>query len=246
MVAERIIDSAVRIESTNDETEIQALLDRMDQHGIERSVVAPGDAQVAVDNAAGNARMAELATRYPKRLLGLAVANPWYGSQAVRTLERAFDEGLSGLYLHPGRQGFHLVEAVIHPLIEVCRHRRKPVYSHTGTPVCAEPFQLAELARQFPDVTFVMGHAGYSDFWYDVAAASRQAPNLLLDTSCQVAGALQAAIDAVGAERVLFGSAWPRSAPGVEIRKLELMNLPSDVFQCIVRTNALRTWRITP
>jgi predicted TIM-barrel fold metal-dependent hydrolase len=53
---------------------------------------------------------------------------------AVDELKRAFDAGLVGLYLHPGRQGFHLTEAVVDPLIEVCGERGKPVYSHTGTP----------------------------------------------------------------------------------------------------------------
>ena len=57
------------------------------------------------------------------------------------------------------------------------------VYAHTGTPITAEPFQLAELARTFPDVPMVMGHMGYTDFWYDAVPAALQSENIYLETS---------------------------------------------------------------
>lgn len=239
-----IIDSAVRLTSNFDQQEIKALLARMDRYEIAHAVAAPADRFVAVDNEAGNAGLADLMRRYPKRFSGLAVANPWYGQKAVTLLEQAFAQGLRGLYLHPGRQGFHLTEAVVQPLVDVCRRHHKPVYSHTGTPVCAEPFQLAELARQFPEVTFIMGHAAYPDFWYDVATAAKQAPNLLVETSCQMGGIIQSVIETVGPERVLFGSGWPRSTPGVELLKIELMKLPPEVLEMVMRTNAQRCWGI--
>lgn len=239
-----IIDSAVRLKSGFDQQEIDSLLDRMARHNIAHAVVAPADAFVAVDNEAGNAGLADLMKRYPKQFSGLAVANPWYGSKAAPMLEQAFVQGLRGLYLHPGRQGFHLTETVVHPLIEVCRRHHKPVYSHTGTPVCSEPFQLAELARQFPEVTFVMGHAAYPDFWYDVVTALQQAPNLLVETSCQVGGIIQNAIETVGPERVLFGSGWPRSTPGVELLKIELLQLRPEIMRVIMENNARKCWQL--
>ncbi len=41
---------------------------------------------------------------------------------------------------------------------------RVPVYFHTGTMIMAEPFQLRELAGEFPNVNFIMGHSGNTDF----------------------------------------------------------------------------------
>lgn len=122
-------------------------------------------------------------------------------------LRQAFEQGLVGLYLHPARQGFQLVESIVDPLIDVCRIYGRPVYSQTGTPVCAMPFQLAEMARRFPSVTFVLGHAGYSDFsGYDVIPAAKHSSNILVETSCTGGGLVQTAIDELGPERVLFSS----------------------------------------
>ncbi|MBI4024382.1 MAG: amidohydrolase family protein [Verrucomicrobia bacterium] len=242
----KIVDSAMRLDSMETDGAVPSMLDEMDRFGIACAVVAPADAAVAVHNVAGNLQMVDLVTRYRGRLFGLAVANPWFGRDAVHAIEGAFARGLCGLFLHPRRQGFRLTESIVQPLLETCRRHRKPVYSSTGTPVCAEPFQLAELARQFPEIPFVMGHAGYSDFWYDVVPALKQASNLMLETSCQVAGVIDGAINVVGAERVLYGSGWPRSSPAVEIQKIERMNLGAAALRRVMRENAMKLWGIRP
>ena len=240
------IDSAVRLAQLADAAAVAAWLNQMSRHAIAHAVVAPAEGYAAVYNREGNALLARLVRRYPAQLSGLAVANPWRGPQAVCLLEKAFDDGLKGLFLCPPRQGFRLTESIVDPLLEVCCRRRLPVYAHTGTPICSEPFQLAELARRFPSVTFIMGHAAYPDFWYDVTGALQQAPNLLVETSCQMTAVLQQAIDAAGPERVLFGSGWPRSTPAIEIRKMRSMGLPAGSLEKIMRSNAMRCWGIRP
>lgn len=216
-----IIDSAVRF--SNAPTAVEAWLARAVAVGITHSVIAPSDAEVTVLNDQGNRRMIELVKRYPAAISGLAVASPWHGRAAVDLLRRGLDEGLVGFYLHPMRQGFRLSESVIEPLIAQCAERNKPVYCATGTPACSTPFQLAELARRFPSVVFVMGHTAYADFWYDVLPAMEQTPNLLAETSCQVGGVLGGVIASLDAGRVVFGSGYPRSDPAVELSKLRRM-----------------------
>lgn len=234
----KLIDSALRIP-----LDFQAKT--LDEWGIDHAVIAPSDEFVAVYNEEGNDRIAALVKAVPDRFSGLAVANPWYGPRAENILKKAFDQGFCGLYLHPLRQGFRLTEAVVDPLIRICIERDRPIYSHTGTPVVAEPFQLAELARRFPAARFVLGHGAYTDFWYDVVEAMRQAPNIFLESSCQAAPIIQEAVDAVGAERVLFGSGFPRSRPAVELRKIDLMTLTAEARTKILHGNAARLWRIT-
>ena len=221
---------------------------RLDEaHAVARAVAAPGGRFAAVDNEAGNRHVLDLCRRRPERFAGLAVANPWYGARAVRGLEAAFAAGLVGLFLDPPRQGFRLTEAQVDPLIEVCRRYRRPVYAHVGTPVCAMPFQLAELARRFPDVTFIMGHQGWPDFCgYDDVPAARQAANVLLETSCAFSGSVQAAFDALGPQRLLFGSGYPRSDLGVELAKLRRLGLAPEHERMVLGGNALRVWGIEP
>lgn len=238
-----IIDSAVRLDP--DPAEIDRWRAIMADTGLAHAVIAPADRFVAVDNEEGNAWVAGIVSRYPDTFSGLAVANPWYGSCGTDWLRKAFDRGRVGLYLHPGLQGFHLTDAVVDPLIEVCIESHKPVYAHTGIPICCEPFQLAELARRFPAATFIMGHGAYPDFWYDVTVAADQAPNILVETSCQVGGILELALTTIGPDRLLFGSGFPRSRPGVELKKLQWLNLAPEIYEKIMFRNPQRIWGIT-
>ena len=62
------------------------------------AVVAPTGGLVAVYNEEGNWQTNRAVERHPDRLLGLAVANPWYGAKAVDILRAAFDRHLAGLF----------------------------------------------------------------------------------------------------------------------------------------------------
>ncbi len=242
-----IIDSAMRLPAGNPKSEVSAWFDLAERWGISHTVAAPPDEFVMAFNDEGNAMMADLVKQYPDRLSALAVANPWYGEKAVDTLKRAFERGLCGLYLHPGRQGFHLTESVVDPLIEACLEYGKPIYSHTGTPICAMPFQLAELARRFGEATFVMGHMGWTDFCgYDAVPAAQQTPNILLDTSLACSSIVADAIEKLGVGRVLFGTGYPRSRPAHEFEKLKPLNLSEEDFDKYARKNARRIWKINP
>jgi predicted TIM-barrel fold metal-dependent hydrolase len=238
----KTVDSAVRLQ--NNPKELAAWLERAEECQISHSVVAPTDACVAVFNDEGNRQMIRLANTHPRTFSGLAVANPWYGTAAADALRRAFDEGLAGLYLHPMRQGFRLTESLLDPLMEICVRYAKPVYCYTGVPICSMPLQLSELARRFPTVQFVMGHGAYPDFWYDVVPALTQAANILVETSCQVGGVLQAVVDGLGAERAIFGSGYPRSDPMVEIGKLNRLRLSDEDRAKIMYANARTLWRL--
>ncbi len=238
------VDSAVGLHGLDDRREAETLLAAMDRAGIALSLLAPPDAQAAVFNAEGNAALRRLAEQRPARFAWLAAANPWFGARALDELVAAFAAGARGLYLHPQRQGFALTEPVLRPLLDCCAAAGKPVYSVTGMPVCAEPFQLAELARAYPGMAFVMGRAAHSDYWYDVIPAARQAPNLLVETSCAAPSLVRAMLDALGPARLLFGSGTPVSALDLELRKLDLVGLSSAERAAVLDTNARRTWSL--
>ena len=50
--------------------------------------------------------------------------------------------------------------------------------------------------------------------------------------------------DAIGAERVLFGSGYPRSHPAHELEKLKGVPLRADRLDLYFRLNAVRLWKI--
>ncbi len=241
----KVIDSSARLCCRNGQMDVDDFLRQIDRAQIDRAVIAPSDEFVAAYNEEGSLQILQFVKRHPDRISGMAAVNPWYGAKARDILSRCFDRGMVGLYLNPGRQGFMLTEAVVDPLIETCIRYDRTIYSYTGTPVFAMPFQLAELARRFPAARFIMGHSAWTDFsGYDVIPSAKQAPNVFVDTSCTNAEMVKGSIVALGAERVVFCSAYPKSRPSLEIEKIRGLGLPPVEFERIVRGNAERLWGI--
>jgi predicted TIM-barrel fold metal-dependent hydrolase len=130
----------------------------------------------------------------------------------------------------------------VHPLVETCREQGGVVYAHTGTPITSEPFQLAELARTFPDVSLVLGHMGFTDFWYDAAPAALQSQNIYLETSLIDIMNIAHAIERVGARRILFGSDFPETDLSLEVEKMEMLEIGEAQRRSIMSDNALALW----
>ncbi len=196
------------------------LLNLMDANQVERAVIAPVDQYTAVYNREGNDFILDQAHQYPNRFLPLVTANPWFGQQALAELRRGFEAGAVGLKLHPGLQGFQITDEIVGPLIEVAQAYHRPVYFHTGTPVTSMPLQLTELAQRFPEVNFIMGHMGFSDFWNDVADAAKGARNVYLETSSHWPSFVVDMVRVIGSQRILYGSDHPMNLMGLEIEKI--------------------------
>jgi len=199
------------------------LLALMDRQSISQAVLSPVDQWLAVDNREGNDTLLRWIRAWPDRFLGYAAANPWYGQRAVAELERALEDGLHAIKLHPARQGFMLLEHIVEPLITVAARRGIPVYVVTGVPIASMPLQLAELARRFPEVPFIMGRSGRTDFALDLIPAVQQAPNIYVETVYNLPSYLAMVIKAVGPERVVFASDVPMTHLQLEVEKLDLV-----------------------
>jgi predicted TIM-barrel fold metal-dependent hydrolase len=200
-------------------SESESILADMGHNGVSMTVLVPSDFEIAVENQSGNDRVLKLAAQHEGVFAGMATVNPWYGKKAIAELRRAAGNGAVGLKLHPVLQGFALCDPLVHPVIEEARTLNLAVYAHTGSPAYAEPLQLAELARTFPDVRFILGHGGSTDFKADALAAAQLAENIVIETSWTLPERLLRLVDVLGAHRVMFGSDAPYSS-----LKLELAN----------------------
>ncbi len=198
----------------------EKLLQEMDKNKVERSIIAPSKQYTTVYNREGNQMIADICRHYPERFSGYAVSNPWYGEKAQEELERALSDGLQAVYFDSSIQGFCISDELVDPLMEICRKYQAPVYFHTGTPAFALPFQLHFLAKRYPEITFIMGHSGANDFAGDALPALYGCPNILLDTSLNLAVSIQA-MAAKAPDRMVFGSSAPRSTLAYEIARVE-------------------------
>ncbi|KAA1418288.1 amidohydrolase family protein [Mumia zhuanghuii] len=219
-----IIDAHVRLGRGREVVlEPEALITSMDRLGIDKALVAPDERCIAVDDREGNDRVAAAAAASGGRLIPYAVANPWRGARAVDELRRARDAGARALCVDSVLQGFDLLDGLLDPLLEFARDAGWFVYVRTGTPPSALPLPLASLARRFPDVAFVMGRSGATDFWIDAAPALRYAGNLFGDTCYAPWDTVLAALAAdpeIGASRLVFSTDSPYTVPEAELSRV--------------------------
>ncbi|MCW3838966.1 amidohydrolase family protein [Micromonospora yasonensis] len=219
-----IIDAHVRLGRGREVSlDVAELLSSMDELGIDRALVAPDERCVAYHNRAGNELVTNAGAQSAGRLVPYAVANPWRGPEAVEELARARDAGARALHVDSVLQGFDLLDGLVDPLLEFASDNRWLVYVRTGTPPNALPLPLATLARRYPDVPFVMGRSGATDFWIDAAPALRHAPNLYGDTCYAPWDTVLSELGRdpeIGTSRLVFSTDAPYTVPRCELRRV--------------------------
>jgi predicted TIM-barrel fold metal-dependent hydrolase len=202
------------------------LIAEMDQCGIAASVIMPMDFGLAAGEAAitietKNRRLADIAAASNGRVFTFCGVDP-RRSVAPELFERAVTEwGAIGLKLYPPT-GFHPEDDCAVALYDVAARLRVPVLFHSGVvgyPLrsrFSRPSEIEGIAAEYPDLRIILGHIAFGRAWIDEAVdVARFKPNLLVEasglralapTAEQLAGHLRPLIDALGADRVLFGT----------------------------------------
>ena len=83
---------------------VEQLIKTMKSCKVDKTIICPVEEQIVVYNREGNDFVADAVGKYSEKLIGFAVANPWYGKTAVRELERGFTIGLKGLKINSSLQ----------------------------------------------------------------------------------------------------------------------------------------------
>lgn len=219
------------------------LVHDMDRAGVDMAVAAPPDSAIAVFNSRGNDFILQEAGRFSGRIIPACTMNPWFGEEAVRELSRAVSNGARMLVIHPTLQGFLINDNLADPLFKKAEELELPVYVHTGPHLYGGPWQLTDCALRFPGVTFIMGHAGATDFWNDVPYAGKFSPNIYIEGSYARPFIFMNYLEAVGIEKGIMGSAAPRnSLPFEWIQYREYM--PGDTYNAVFGDNLARILKI--
>ena len=155
--------------------------------------------------------------------------NPHFGDESVKELELGVSEwGIQGLKLMPTKHGYPIVSNAAHPLMTKCAQLGIPVSIHSEGGY-AHPLAIAALARQFPDVPVIMDHMGYRYWVRDAIEAARQVPNIYLATTAVMEPHfINMAINAVGIDRIVFGSNGPFAIPKMQIEVIKYLQLSEE------------------
>jgi predicted TIM-barrel fold metal-dependent hydrolase len=173
--------------------------------------------------------------------VGLASVEVRHGAAAAAEVRRAFDElGLKGLAFHATFEGFTVGSAAFDAVLAATGDRRGLVLLHSTPNPQASPSAIAEVARRYPALTFIMGHPVFTDSQrIEAVAAVLGQDNVHLDVAFQDDPATtEFFVREVGAERVLFGSDAPFFAPTRVIESIERAQITEDDREAIFAGNA--------
>jgi len=184
--------------------------DRMRALGVDRTVFS-SSLGIVYDFREGNEELASVLEAHPE-FSGYVAVNLNYPEESLAEIEK---------YLGPGRKGDGFVGIKVHPMLamrsfdceagllfaEASSRLGVPILVHTFGSAIESPRNVLRAAGRFPGAVFILGHmGGYA--WEEGLAAGRAVPNAWLEicSTCTDTGKVRAAIEAVGEDRVLFGT----------------------------------------
>jgi hypothetical protein len=182
----------------------------------------------------GNDFLLRFQEAYPDRVRGYVVVNPNFTDHALKELGRCLDAGMIGVKLAASRRADdRLLDPVCHmagqrgvPVLHhIWQHRRRDYPGQEAS----DAAELGVLALRHPNVHFLLAHIGGGGDWIHSLAAVRRVPNVMVDLSGSGVdgGMLEACIDAVGVDRLLWGCDLTIDTGWAKLRYLEhLLSAP--------------------
>jgi len=150
------------------------------------------------------------------------------------TLARQVQEGAKGMKLHPIVQKVALSDRRLREAIEMFSMYGLPVLFHSGVtsyyhgkekskqePRNGNIPEAGQLIADFPNVRFIVGHAGGIEVG-EVIATLPKYDNAYVDTSFQSPERIRELVNAFGSHRVLFASDWPYGDRMISIKMIKL------------------------
>jgi predicted TIM-barrel fold metal-dependent hydrolase len=172
------------------------------------------------------------------------VTDPRYPDDSIRQLQRLDTTSrFAGVKIHCVYSRTPTNAPALASLFAAIASYRVPVLIH---PLGDDwPEALCRLARQHPDLPIIAAHGGYGDAphpTHDAALRLASEPNIVIEfcSTYLAADAIRRGIEAVGPDRVLFGSDFPLIAlPYMRAAYLDAELSPDEATTIYVQ-NALR------
>jgi predicted TIM-barrel fold metal-dependent hydrolase len=186
----------------------------------------------------GNDFLLGLQRSHPNRIRGYVVVNPNFTDHALAELARCLDAGMIGIKLAASRRAN---DKLLDPICRVAAARSVPVLHHIWQhrrrdypgQEASDAGELGALARRHPQVNFLLAHIGGGGDWIHSLAAVRHLPNIFVDLSGSGVdgGMLEACVEAVGVQRMLWGCDLTIETGWAKLRYLEHILPASDLEQ---------------
>jgi len=218
------------------------LLRAMDRHGVERSTVIPFP--VVADYRAAHDTIADAVRSYGDRLTGCGCVNPFIPrAEFDAEIRRCAEElGFHALKLQPQYQALNPLSVRSDFFFEAALRHKLSVIVHTGA---GAPFALPSLyiavARRFPDLQLILGHAGGGLYVGEAIVAADVCPNVFIELSSLMPHHVLEVLRHVPSARLMIGSDLPESIAS-ETGKITALDVADHVKQDILWNTAERVF----
>ena len=224
----------------------ESFIKYLDDEGIDVAVIRARDIETSYGMKIPDEVCAELVAKFPKRLIGLAGADPLKGKEAAKGVERAIKElGLKGVDLWTYEYNLPASDRAYYPIYEKCQELGAVVFIESSMhfrqdarmDVC-RPIHLDYIAVDFPELKIVGSTPGFP--WVpELVAVAWRHPNVYISTSTvrpKYLGSpgyetLLQLGSTVLKDKIMYASGWPMlpmKRGAQEIRNLPLKEDAKD------------------
>jgi uncharacterized protein len=184
----------------------------------------------------GNDFLLQLQRSHPDRIRCYVVVNPNFQKHALGELNRCLDAGMIGIKLAASRRAD---DPLLDPICRVAQERRVPVLHHIWQhrrreypgQEASDGVELSRLAARHSRVNFILAHIGGGGDWIHSLAAVQHQSNVFIDLSGSGVdgGMLDACVEQVGVERLLWGCDVTIDTGWAKLRYLEQLLSDSEL-----------------
>jgi uncharacterized protein len=199
------------------------------------------------DVSAGNDAMLAIAQREERRVRAYVVVNPNDSTHALEEISRCVEAGAVGVKLAASRRAD---DPLLDPVADAAARRGLPILHHIWQgrreewpgQEASDGVELARLAIRHPQAAFILAHIGGGGDWAHTLSAVEDVSNVLLDLSGSGVdrGMLDAALRAVGADRLIWGCDITMETGLAKLRALDNLPLAPEEIAAIRWGNAAR------
>jgi predicted TIM-barrel fold metal-dependent hydrolase len=186
----------------------------------------------------GNDFLLRLQRSHPDRIRGYVVVNPNFQKHALGELSRCLDAGMIGIKLAASRRAD---DPLLDPICRVAQERRVPVLHHIWQhrrreypgQEASDAVELGRLAARHSRVNFILAHIGGGGDWIHSLTAVQHQSNVFIDLSGSGVdgGMLEACVEQVGVDRLLWGCDLTIDTGWAKLRYLEQLLSDSELEQ---------------
>ncbi len=197
----------------------------------------------------------DLANKAPDRFYKFFWFNPKLSPEEeednYKILENHFKKGFIGVKIHASFNFFKFPKDILKLAAFMQDYGKNIIlfiHSHPKTKYYdgSEPQDTAKLAKRFPDLKIIVGHAAYCmEYAVGCGLLLKKYDNVFFETSCSVSLGIYNLVKTLGHKRLIFGSDSPTTSTlPIEIEKiLSLPRISDEAKQDIFYNNVLNLLR---